>query len=254
MKTIVIKCGGTALQTPELMQLVLHNIVQLKMIGVKLIVVHGGGNVISTTCQKMKITPQFVEGIRITDGETMQIVQMVLGKINKDLVSHLNQMGTRAVGISGQDGTLLLAHALDDMFGLVGEIERVNPEILEILTYAGYIPVIAPIATSLDTTAYNVNADIVASRIAIALKADHLIFLSDVPGILDNGKKIDRIKSHEIGNLISRGTIDKGMIPKVKAAFEALKEGVAKVHLLDGREAYPFLSNEKNQIGTALEL
>jgi acetylglutamate kinase len=250
MKTVVIKYGGAAMQTPELMQAMMQDIAGLKSLGMHPIVVHGGGAEISNLCQKMGIIPQFVDGLRITDSQTMQIVQMVLvGKINKELVSHLNQKDAKAIGLSGQDGNLLLAakltHSSGIDLGFVGQVTQVNPKILQTLIQAGYIPVIAPIAASAQTLGFNINADSAASHIARALKADHLIFLTDVPGVLSNPQdfttKIETIKSHEVKTLIASGKLSKGMIPKVEAALAALKEGVGEVHILDGRVAHSLL-------------
>lgn len=265
MKTIVIKYGGAAMQTPELMKEMMQSIAQLKADGMHPIIVHGGGPEISKMCQKMGIIPQFMNGLRVTDAETMQIVQMVLvGKINKELVSHLNQRGTLAIGLSGQDGNLLLAEKSKNLSGIdlgyVGQITQVNAGVLKTLIQAGYIPVVAPIATSLQALAFNINADSAASKIAMALKADHLIFLSDVPGVLndrqDPSTKIDTIRSHEIEALIASGQLTGGMIPKVEGALAALHEGVGEVHILDGRIADSLLLHlqGKKKMGTTFKL
>lgn len=265
MKTVVIKYGGAAMQTPELMKAMMLNIAQLKKLGMRPIVVHGGGPEISKMCQKMGITPQFIDGLRVTDSEAMQIVQMVLvGKINIELVSHLNQNGAQAIGLSGQDGNLLLAtkskHSSGIDLGFVGQINQVNSEILRTLTHVGYIPVVAPIATSLQALAFNINADSAASEIAKALNADHLVFLSDVPGVLsdpqDATTKIDLIRSHEVKALIASGKLSGGMIPKTEGAFAALKEGVGEVHILDGRVASSLLLHFQGEkpMGTTFKL
>jgi acetylglutamate kinase len=231
---VVIKYGGAAMQTPAAVQAVMQDIIHLKALGMCPVVVHGGGPEISKMCQKMGIAPIFINGLRVTDQETLEIAQLVLiGKINKELVSQLNQEGGNAVGISGYDGNLLLAKQADPCLGLVGEIEQVNPTIITTLIQAGFIPVIAPIA------AYNINADSAAAAIAIALKAAHLILLTDVAGVLkdakDLGSKIDAIKSSEINTLIKNGCLLGGMIPKIKGALTALQGGVSQVHILDGR-------------------
>ena len=265
MKTVVIKYGGAAMQTPELVKAMMLNIAQLKKLGMRPIVVHGGGPEISKMCQKMGVTPQFVDGLRITDMDTMQIAQMVLvGKINKELVSHLNQNGVQAIGLSGQDGNLLLAtkskHPSGVDLGFVGHITQVNAEILNTLLQAGYIPVIAPVATSLQALVFNINADSAASEIAKALNADHLVFLSNVPGVLsdpqDAATKIDTIKSHEVKALIASGKLNGGMIPKAEGACAALKEGVGEVHILDGREARSLLLHfyGEKPMGTTFKL
>jgi acetylglutamate kinase len=243
----------------------MQNIAQLKAFGMHLIVVHGGGSEISKLSERMGLTPQFLDGLRITDNETIEIVQMVLiGKINKELVSHLNQKGAQAIGLSGQDCNLLVAtkskHPSGIDLGFVGQISQVNPKILKTLIESEYIPVVAPIATSQEALAYNINADSAASEIAISLGVDHLIFLSDVPGVLMNPKDasttIDVIRSHEAKALIANGTLTGGMIPKVKGAIAALEEGVGEVHILDGRAVHSLcqhLQGEK-QIGTTFKL
>ena len=205
--------------------------------GMHPVIVHGGGPEISKMCQKIGIDPTFVNGLRVTDSQTLEIVQMVLvGKINKELVSQLNQKGIAAVGLSGHDCNLILAKQGDASLGFVGEIERVNPKILTTLIQAGYIPVIAPIATSKDSQSYNVNADSAAASIAIALNADHLIFLTDVSGVLqESGEKIEIITGAEIGDMIARGHLKGGMIPKVEGALTAIQSGVNQVYILDGR-------------------
>lgn len=265
MKPVVIKYGGAAMQTPEKMLAMMQDIAQLKVLGMHPILVHGGGPEISKMCKKMDIVPHFVEGLRVTDRETMKIVQMVLvGRINKELVSYLNQQGIKAVGLSGQDSNLLLAKKLAHPSGIdlgqVGEIVQVNPEILQMLLQAGYVPVIAPIATSVDGLSYNVNADSAASEIAITLKAEHLIFLTDVPGVLRNPQdettKIDTIQSHQLHFLTQSGQLTGGMIPKAVGAFTALKAGVGGVHILDGRIENSLLLHlqGRKQMGTTFKL
>ena len=250
MKTIVIKYGGAVMQPPELMKAIMQDIAHLKSLGMNPIVVHGGGAEMSEICTRMNIAPRFIEGLRITDRETMQIVQMVLvGKINKELIFYLNQAGVKAIGLSGQDSNLLLAtkfkHPSGIDFGYVGEIIQVNPEILEVLVRAGYIPVIAPIAASQESLGFNINADSAAAHIAMAIQAGHLVFLTDVPGILDNPQdvttKIDMIEKYEVEALLTSGKLSGGMIPKVRGALAALKEGVEKVHILDGRIPHSLL-------------
>lgn len=246
MMTVVIKYGGAAMHSPELMRGILHSIAELKKVGLQPIIVHGGGPEISKMSQKMGIVSQFIDGLRVTDTETIEIVQMVLaGKINKELVSQLNREGAPAVGLSGIDSNLLVArklrHPSGKDLGYVGELLQVNTKVLSTLMDAGYIPVIAPIASSEDYCTLNVNADSAASGIAAAIKADHLIFLSDVAGILkkpqDPSTKIDVIRSGEIADLVATRTITGGMIPKAEGALAALNEGVGEVHLLDGRVA-----------------
>jgi acetylglutamate kinase len=233
---IVIKYGGAAMQTPSLIQTTMHNIVHLKTLGLHPLILHGGGPEISSMCQKMGIAPTFENGVRVTDRETLEIAQMVLiGKINKELVSYLNQAGGNAVGLSGHDTKLMVAKQANPTLGFVGEIEEVNPEILFRLMHAGCIPVIAPIATSKELQSYNINADRAAASIAIALNADHLIFLTDVAGVLKDSVRMDSIKATEIDEMIRNGDLQGGMIPKMQGAFHAIEEGVNQVHILDGR-------------------
>ncbi len=245
-KIVVIKYGGAAQQTPSLIKATMEDIVHLKKLGMCPIIVHGGGPEISKMCQKLGITPVFVKGLRVTDKETLEVVQMVLGgKINQELVLLLNQEGGNAVGLSGLDGNLLLAKQTDANLGFVGEVEKVNPAILFTLIQAGYIPVISPIASSFDSQSYNVNADSAAAAIAIELNASHLVLLTDVPGVLecieDPSTKIEKIKSCEINALIESGKLKGGMIPKIKGALSAILGGVEQVHILDGRAPHSLL-------------
>lgn len=265
MKKIVIKYGGAAMQTPALMQAMMEDIAVLSRQDIHPIVVHGGGPEISKLCQQMGIVPKFVNGLRVTDSETMQIVQMVLiGKINKELVGLLNQKGVKAIGLSGHDANLLVASKAISSSGVdlgyVGQIDRINPEILSLLMQAGYIPIIAPIGISQQAQSFNINADIAASQIAMALKADHLIFLTDVPGVLkdikDPTSKIDVIASSQIPDLISSQVLSGGMIPKAEGAVEALKGGVGEVNIIDGRIEHILLQwfgGEVN-VGTTFKL
>lgn len=258
VKTIVIKWGGSAIQTQENVSAIVQDIAQLKTLGMHPVIVHGGGAEISKTCQQMGITSQFVDGLRVTDKHVMEIVQMVLvGKMNKELVCSLNQKGVLAVGISGQDANLLVAikskHPSGTDLGYVGDVSQVNPAILRTLIEAGYIPVVAPIATSLEGLSLNINADSAASQIAISLKADQLIFLSDVPGILEGATKIDRLHPAQAADWIANGKISGGMIPKVEGAFAALEQGVEEVYILDGRVPHSLLLHFQGskQTGTA---
>jgi acetylglutamate kinase len=241
MKIAVIKYGGAAMESSELMKATMEDIAQLKELGINPVIVHGGGPLISKLCKKMGIIPQFIDGLRITDDETMEIVQMVLaGKINKELVFHLSKQRNKAIGLSGQDGALLFANQLKGL-GFVGEVDKVNTAVLNMLLASGYIPVIAPIAASTEILGLNINADSAASHIAMALKADYLLFLSDVPGILQDREKIDTIDRKEIKKLIASGKITGGMIPKAQGALDALDGGVKEVAILDGRKAHSLL-------------
>ncbi len=227
------------MQSPALVKSIVKDIAHLKALGMYPVIVHGGGPEISKVCKKMGVEPKFVNGLRATDEETLEIVQMVLmGKVNKKLVSLLNQEKVCAVGLSGNDGNFLMAKQINKELGFVGKIEKVNPEIIFTLLEAGFIPVIAPIATSLKAQDYNVNADTVAASVASSLKASHLVFLTDVGGVFENIDdpltKIDDMKSSEISNWVERGKLKGGMIPKMKGALSAVQKGVEKVHILDG--------------------
>jgi acetylglutamate kinase len=247
-KIVVIKYGGAAMQTPALMQTVAQDIVHVQRLGMHPVIVHGGGPAVSKICQKMGIVSTFVDGLRVTDRDTLAIAQMVLvGQINKEFVSQLHREGAAAVGLSGHDGLLILAAQMDMRLGFVGKIERVNAGILTTLIHAGFIPVIAPIATSQEAQSYNVNADSVAASIAMALHADHLIFLTDVAGVLQkSGTKIDSMSALEARAMLESGHVQGGMIPKIEGAFAAIQEGVSHVHILDGRVPHVLLLHFQN--------
>ena len=248
-KTFVIKYGGHAMEEEELKKAVLLDIVLLRYIGVRPVVVHGGGPEITAMLRKVGKTSQFVQGLRVTDAETMEIVQMVLvGKINHDLVAEINRYGGKAVGLSGKDGNLIVAEKyaggeLD--LGYVGEVQAVHPEILFSLADQGYIPVIAPVAIGLDGKSYNVNADLVAGELAAALQAEKLIMLTDVEGILadprDKKTLISSLQVDRAAEMIRDGQIDGGMIPKVEACTRALRRGVGRTHIIDGRLTHSLL-------------
>ena len=250
-KTFVIKYGGHAMEDPSLREAVLLDIVLLRYIGVRPIVVHGGGPEITSMLRRLGKESRFVQGLRVTDAETMEIVRMVLvGKINHDLAAELNSHGGKAVGLSGKDGNLIVARKYQNPnreidLGFVGEIETVNPELLMNLAEQGYIPVIAPIAVGADGESDNVNADTVAGEIAAALRAEKLIVLTDVEGILagpnDKGALISALKVDKAMAMIRDGSIDGGMIPKVEACIRALKHGVGRAHIIDGRELHALL-------------
>ncbi|MGE5598705.1 MAG: acetylglutamate kinase, partial [Bacteroidota bacterium] len=220
-------------------------------IGVRPVVVHGGGPEISAMLRRVGLTSQFVRGLRVTDAETMEIVQMVLiGKINHDLVAEINAQGGKAVGLSGKDGGLLVARKLAPAdggvdLGYVGEIETVKPELLTNLADQGYIPVVAPVAVGPDGCSYNVNADTAAGAIAAALRAEKLIMLTDVEGILadpkDRASLISALPVQKAAEMIADGRIDGGMIPKVEACARALRQGVRRTHIIDGRQLHSLL-------------
>lgn len=249
-KIMVIKYGGHAMVEESLKSAFAQDIVLMKYVGIRPIVVHGGGPQINEIMEKMGLKPVFIEGQRVTDEETMNIVEMVLvGKTNKNIVSLINKAGGKAVGLSGRDGTLLLAEKMaiykytgNDKppeiidIGKVGKVKQVNPEILYTLIEKGFIPVIAPVGIGTDGEAYNINADLVAGSLASALAAEKLIYLSDIEGVKDErGHLISTLYLDEIDNLIEKRVVKGGMIPKLKSAKKALLSGVKKVHIIDGR-------------------
>lgn len=245
-KTVVIKYGGAAMIDQSLKASVMEDITLLKYIGVNPVVVHGGGPDINRTMEQLNITPQFHNGLRVTDAQTMEVAQMVLiGKTNKEIVALINQAGGKAIGVSGIDGNLIEAEQYktdidgkESDIGYVGTIKRINSKVLEIIARDEYIPVVAPIGIGQDGHSYNINADTVAGEIASALKAEKLMLLTDVEGI-KLSKTADAIAPvltvSEVHDLIQRGIIDGGMIPKVLGCIKALDSGVARTHILDGR-------------------
>jgi len=240
-KTVVIKFGGRAMDKEEIKQGIAEDVVLMHYVGIKSVVVHGGGEVISQMMERLSIKPEFIEGNRVTDEPTMEIVEMVLaGKINKEIVALLNRYGGKAVGIEGKDGKLILAQrSPQKKLGLVAGVEKINPQLLEVLEREGFIPVIAPVGVSREGETLNINADVVAAEIAGALKAEKLIFLTDVEGILQNPSQpeslIPTLTLSEIESMLEEGKIQKGMIAKVKACKKALQKGVKKVHIISGK-------------------
>ena len=258
-KTVVVKFGGKAMGE-KLSRDVAKDIVLMKYVGIKPVVVHGGGEAISSLMRRLNIKPRFIEGDRVTDQETMDVVEMVLvGKINKQIVSMLTQCGGRAVGLEGRDGQLIVAKKRQDKpLGLVGEVEEVNTTYVQILQKEGFIPVIAPVATDREGVALNINADTVASEVASALKAEKLIFLTDVEGILEdvsNRKSlISTISLKQIQDMLVQGRIEKGMMPKVKGCQKALEAGVNKVHIISGKLAHSLLLEIFTDKGVGTEI
>ncbi len=255
-KTIVIKYGGHAMENEELKVSFIRDVILLNFIGLRPVIVHGGGPQIDGMLDKIGIKSKFVEGMRVTDEETMSIVEMVLvGKINKELVSLINQHGGQAVGLSGMDGNIIRARKLwisrkgKDAsekelldIGLVGEVESVNPELIESIRNNKWIPVIAPVGVGPDGEMYNINADLVAGKIAAALKAEKFILLTDVEGVLDSQKKLISTMNAEMAeHYLREGIITGGMIPKVNCCLQALREGVKKTHIIDGRVKHAIL-------------
>ena len=239
-KILVVKCGGNAMINDDLRSQVMEDIVLLTLIGVKIVLVHGGGPEMSDTMGKMGKKPEFVDGLRVTDRETVDIALMVLaGKINKTLVNLLQMNGGRAMGISGMDGRLIEARKKDERLGYVGEITDVNPKPIQDLLEKGYIPVVSTLGCDREGRTYNINGDTAAARIAGALGAERMIMMTDIGGILedrdDPDSLIRTLSVYEAQQLESRGVISGGMIPKVKCCIDAIEHGVKKVIILDGR-------------------
>ena len=251
-RSVIIKYGGSAMEDSRIRQTTANDIVLMKYVGMNPIIIHGGGKAITQIMAKMGKEPVFHKGMRITDAETMDIVEMVLvGRINKEIVTLISEAGGKAVGISGKDGNLIRStryapeESPDVDFGLVGKVSHINPEIIRSLEQNGYIPVIAPVGYSEDGETHNINADSVAGDIAAALNAEKLVLLTDTPGILrekgNDSTLIPSIRLSEIKELVATGIIDSGMIPKVEACECALAAGVRKTHIIDGRIPHALL-------------
>jgi len=255
-KTIVIKLGGHAMVDQEILEMAIRDAVLLQYVGMKVVIVHGGGPEITEKMQAMGKEPKFVGGLRITDRETLEIAQMVLvGKINDGIVSLIARGGARGVGLSGNDGNLMIARKMDPQrvkegnrvkkvdLGYVGEIIQVDPSVLHTLLDNGYIPVIAPIAIDREGTSLNINADTAAGEIAVALKAFKLVNLTDVDGVMDAGRTqiFRRLTTAELEKLIENGTVSGGMIPKIASSLQAVKNGVDQAHILNGNQGHNLL-------------
>jgi len=246
-KTIVVKYGGNAMVSEELRRAVISDIILLNLVGIHVVVVHGGGPEISEMLKKVGKESKFVDGLRYTDQETMDIVQQVLcGRVNKDLVATLNRLGGRALGLCGVDGAMLRARKLDEKYGMVGEITRVDPRPVVDALERGYIPVISTVAQGEDAdTSYNINADTAAAKLAVALKAEKLLLLTDVRGLLrdpkDESTLISELQLSYVPALVREGVISGGMIPKVDCCVEAVRSGVKSATILDGRVAHSIL-------------
>lgn len=245
-KIVVIKYGGNAMINDELKKAVMGDILLLSLIGIKVVLVHGGGPEISDMLGKVGVESEFVDGLRVTDKEAVDIVQMVLaGKINKNLVNLIQTMGGKAIGLCGIDGHMISANKLDEVHGFVGDIENVDPTpILDVLD-KGYIPVIATVGYDNEGNVYNINADTAAAKIAGVLKAESLISMTDIRGLLrdkdDESTLIGVVKASEVPELVSEGVISGGMIPKIDCCIEAIRQGVGKVFILDGRVPHSIL-------------
>ena len=246
-KSIVVKVGGNALTEQGLKNSFAHDVTWLQSVGINITVIHGGGPQIKTQMDKLGKTAHFVEGMRVTDAETMDIVEMVLaGGVNKEIVELINHKGGKAVGLTGQDGGLIRAQKMTIKsaggenqsvdIGLVGEIKKINPEVLFSLQKSGFIPVIAPIASGFDGETYNVNADVVAGKLSQVLQAEKLVLLTNTSGVLDNdGQLINHLTAKGISEMLEKEQISEGMIPKITSALDAAKNGVRTVHIIDGR-------------------
>ncbi len=246
-KTVVIKYGGNAMTSDTLRRSVMTDIVLLNLVGIRVVVVHGGGPEISAMLKMIGHTSRFVDGLRYTDATTMDVVQAVLcGKVNKDLVAQLNRLGGPSIGLCGLDGQLFQAVRLDEKYGLVGKVTGVNPRPVENALQSGYIPVVSTVAQGLDAdTAYNINADTAAAKLAEALGAEKLILLTDVRGLLrnpqDEASLIHVVHTYEVPELVNSGIISGGMIPKMECCVDAIQGGVERVHILDGRIPHSIL-------------
>lgn len=249
-KTVVVKYGGAAMVDDTLKHQVMQDLVLMQLVGINPILVHGGGPEVSEAMKKTGKEPVFVRGLRVTDAETMDIVEMVLaGKTNKGIVSLLQQHGGKAVGLSGKDGNLFLARKMEvdgaDL-GFVGDVTHVNTELLDIIIGGGYIPVICSVAVGVGGETFNINADHIAGKLAAEVKAAKLLLLTDVRGILedvrDPASLLSEITAEKAADLIATGKVDKGMIPKVEACLMALDGGVPRAHILDGRAPHSLLT------------
>ena len=245
-KIVVVKYGGNAMTNPELKKAVMGDIVLLSMIGVKVVVVHGGGPEISEMLNKIGKKSEFVDGLRVTDDETMDIVQMVLsGKVGKDLVSLVQSIGGKAISLSGVDGDIIEAKVLDERLGNVGEITAINTKPVLDLLDLGYIPIISTIATDKSGGRYNINADTAAAQIAGRLGAESMLAMTDIAGLMENkddpSTLIPTVRIEQVPGLIEKGIISGGMIPKVHSCVEAIEHGVKKVFIIDGRVPHSIL-------------
>jgi len=252
-KTIVIKYGGNAMTDEKLKVGFAHDVVLLKLVGMNPVVVHGGGPQIDEVLKRVGKRGEFVQGMRVTDAETMDVVEMVLGGlVNKDIVNLINRYGGRAIGLTGKDGAFIrarkmLVHARDKAdelidIGQVGEIESIDPAIVTLLDSAAFIPVVAPIGVGRNGESYNINADLVAGKLAEILHAEKLVILTNTPGVLDkDGKLITGLTARQIDRLFADGTLSGGMLPKISSALDAARGGVKSVHIIDGRVEHAVL-------------
>jgi acetylglutamate kinase len=245
-KTVVIKYGGSAMEDPALADLFAQDVVLMRLVGMNPVVVHGGGPQISDLMRRLGKEPEFVDGLRVTDAETVDIVRMALvGKVNREVVAAVNQHGSYAVGLSGEDAGLITVGPRDERLGFVGDVRRIDPSILQRLLREELIPIVATVGVDETGQAYNVNADTVAGAIAEALSAEKLVYLTNVTGLYrdlaDEESLISHIDATGLRDLIDTGVISEGMIPKLRSCVDALKAGVARAHILDGRIPHALL-------------
>jgi acetylglutamate kinase len=250
-KTIVVKFGGNAMADSELKTLFARDVVLLKLVGINPVVVHGGGPQIEQVLARLGKKGEFIQGMRVTDAETMDVVEMVLGgQVNKEVVELINQAGGKAVGLTGQDGAFIRARKMllpskDNEtidLGQVGEIESIDPGVISTLEQGGFIPVVAPIGTGADGMTYNINADLVAGKLAEILRAEKLVVLTNTPGVLDKeGKLLTNLTPRKIDDLVSKGVISGGMLPKIGSVLDAARAGVRSCHIIDGRVPHALL-------------
>jgi acetylglutamate kinase len=255
-KTIVVKFGGNAMVDPLLHESFARDVVLMKLVGMNPVVVHGGGPQIGALLEKLNIHTEFVDGMRVTDSQTMDVVEMVLGgSVNKEIVSSINRNGGKAIGVTGKDGQMIRAHKLTVTryspeldapeiidIGHVGEVDQIDTEVLQVILGSNFIPVIAPIGVDDDGNTYNINADLVAGKLAQVMRAEKLMLLTNVAGLLDkNGQILTGLTTGQVDALIADGTISGGMLPKIRCALDAVKTGVTSAHIVDGRVPHAVL-------------
>jgi acetylglutamate kinase len=255
-KTIVVKFGGNAMVDPALHESFARDVVLMKLVGMNPVVVHGGGPQIGALLEKLNIKTEFVDGMRVTDAETMDVVEMVLGgSVNKEIVASINRNGGKAIGVTGKDGQLIRAKKLTVTrhrpeldapeiidIGHVGEVEKIDTEVLDVILGSNFIPVIAPIGVGSDGSTYNINADLVAGKLAEVMQAEKLMLLTNVEGLLDKeGKVLTGLTTKQVDDMITDGTITGGMLPKISCALDSVKSGVTSAHIIDGRVPHAVL-------------